>query len=1561
MSFGEFLSFCKENKIRLKQKNGNIIVEADAHLVNEHFRDSLRKYKEQLITHIQESNKPDKMALEKFGFPLSSSQQQLFFFSTKYNNNKSYNIPAAFKIYGDLKVEALSKSFNSLLLHHELLRANFIVIDGKPAQKTSGNQSINLECVDFSTEINIDEKYNKHFSKINRPFDLKKDTLFRVSLIKIHEKEYILIIVIHHIIVDGWSLNILLKDLNRIYTEGTRTENFLLPSPKKQFVDYVFWEKEYVYLNKRKLLAYWSDKLRNIPELHALPLDFPRPKKQSHLGSTIIHNLSEKLSENIINYCRNQRVTLFSGLYAAFVIFINRLSNTSDIVIGTPIANRSHNEFSDVVGMFADTLPLRVKIQNDISFQQFLLKCNETLLKAQNNRLSFDSIINELGVERSLSYSPICQVMLSLSNTVENKLELPNVTINPIKGSKSESKFDLTLDIEIKDGRLITNWEYSTAIFHEDSVKRWALQFENLLENIPYNTNNPIKQLKLNTKKDIDSLEKFHTLQNEKKFEDYNVVKAFNEITNKFSDKIALIHKDVKLTYRELMEKARILMNSILDHSSSPKLVAIYLDKSIDCYLSILAVLKSGAAYLTLDCNNPDIRIEKILELADPDLIITNKKYLEKFTNRNCFDIGKQEKISLDREIKQNLSGNEAAYCCFTSGSTGIPKGALIPHKGIVRLIKNQSYVSLSNKTIIAQLSNLSFDAATFEIWGAWLNGGTLVIPEDNLLNTKKINIELEKHQVNTIFLTSAYFDLWSKEKNKKLHLREIIVGGDVVNPYSVKRVYEELPNVTIINGYGPTENTTFSCCYRIPRFFNTEKPIPIGFPIKETGIAIVSENKEITPLGGIGELWVRGAGVSLGYINNKAESKEKFITHKFNNWPKDQYYRTGDLVRISSEGKIEYLGRRDSEVKLRGFRIDLAEIEACISRYEDVDAVATIMQQNKTGDKFLVSFVSSKSNKKEDIGELIKIHVAKFLPEYMVPSRIYIVDDFPMTDSGKIDKRKLRLPKNLSSDRSKENSSIEDRVTIIWSEILDLPEKFITRSSSFFKLGGTSLMSMRLIARINEVFNTQLDISDIFNSPTLNSFSGLIDQNYNSSKVALKSHPEIKLAPLSFSQKRLWLIQTLDPDANHYNMIFGLKLKGSLCISSLEQSISEIIQRHEILRTKYKINSDGEIFQSTTEKYSFKLITKNLTSCDNRIKENERYKATEKLKNHKFDLKNDLMLRAELIKYSEKEYDLYFILHHIAFDAHSTSIFINELSHHYSRKVNNFSIADLDPVDFQYRDFAIWENKNIGLEETGIQYWKNQLKDIPTIHSIPTDFKRPVKLSHSGSRIKKRIQESLKKKVDVFIKENDISIFMLMHTILSALIARYSNELDVIVGSPINIRNSNKLLNTIGFFSNTIILRSKIQKNISFLDLIYKNKKTILEAYKHQYLPFEKIVDLLNPERSMSHNPIFQIMLSMHEDTENGSIKMDDIEVSPNPVLNESSQFDLCIDVKSNSNSLTLEWEYSSDLFARNSVEQMATHFVQLLELCLREPNTSIFNCQIITSKELEREFILQ
>ncbi|MBD2529847.1 amino acid adenylation domain-containing protein [Nostoc flagelliforme FACHB-838] len=1546
----EFLSYLCSLDIKLWVENDRLRCSAPKEALTPDIKGELAARKTEILTFISQANqalqsisKSIQPVPRQGNIPLSFAQQRLWFFSQIEPNSNAYNIPVAIRLIGKLNVAALSKSINEIIRRHEILRTKFNVVDGEAIQVIHNGENFTFTVIDLQAlpeDKKQQEVQNLAVLEAQKPFDIVQDCLIRTTLIQLSETDHVILLTMHHIVSDGWSTGIFIKEITALYTAFSQGQFSPLPELPIQYADFAIWQRKWLQGEVIKTqLNYWKQQLGgNLPILE-LPSDRPRPAIQSHNGATQPFQLSKSLTEKLKSLSQREGVTLFMTLLAAFKVLLYRYTQQEDIIVGTPIANRNRAEIEGLIGFFVNTLVLRTNFSNNTSFRKLLQQVREVTLGAYAHQdLPFERLVEELQPGRDLSHSPLFQVMFVLQNAAPEFIQLPELTLQPLTAEKKTAKFDITLSLSETEAGVQGDLEYNTDIFDAARITRMLGHFQILLEGVVANPQQNLSELPLLT---TNEQHKLLLEWNNTKIDypqDQCIHQIFEAQVEKTPDAVAVVFENQQLTYHELNIRANQLAHYLQKQGVKPEvLVGICVERSLEMVIGILAILKAGGAYVPLDPAYPKERLGYMLADAQVAVLLTQKHLLETLPAHNAQTVylDSDEHLLLTQSTANpisNATSQNLAYVIYTSGSTGQPKGVLIDHSDVVRLFAAvQPWYNFHQQDVWTLFHSYAFDFSVWEIWGALLYGGKLVVVPYWVSRTPEAFYELlSKEQVTVLNQTpSAFRQLIQVEQStgelKDLNLRLVIFGGEALDIQSLQpwfaRHGDESPQ--LVNMYGITE-TTVHVTYRplTKADLHTTASV-IGRPIPDLQVYLLDKNQQLVPIGVPGEMYIGGAGLARGYLNRPDITQERFIVHPLSKQGK--LYKSGDLARYLPNGDIEYLGRIDHQVKIRGFRIEIGEIKAAIHQHPEIRETIVIVREDIRDDKRLVAYIVPQSTN-ISVLELRNFLKAK-LVDYMIPSAFVVLEKFPLTPNDKIDRRALPAPDIIQ--HSEENTyltltPIQELLTGIWAEILGIKQLGI--HDNFFELGAHSLLVTRVISQIRNAFKVELPLRCVFESPTVAELAKEIEKvkqaELHLNLPTIERASRLEKIPLSFSQQRLWYLDQLQPNSTAFNIFAAVRIVGLLNISALEQSFNEIVRRHEILRTNFTV-VDGEPIQVIAPFLTLKINIVDLSELPDVEREYTANELAQQEAVKPFSLDKEPLVRVTLITLTKVDYILLLTMHHIISDGWSTGVLIKELIGLYKA----FCLGKPSPLpelSIQYADFAIWQRQCFRVEvlKNQLSYWKQQLKNLPIL-KLPTDYPRSDIAMYRGSKKALTLNSKLIENIKSINLQEGTTLFMTLLAAFKAVLHYYGGQEDIVVGTDVANRNISETEGLIGFFVNQLVLRTSVDGNPTFSELLQRIREVTLGAWEHQDLPFDVLVNALNPERNLNLSPLFQVKF-VFDNTQTQTLKLPDLTISSIEIPKKSTQLDLILRLTETPQGIIANLEYNIDIFTSATITQM-------------------------------------
>lgn len=1583
MTILEFASHLRTRDIKLWAEGEQLRFSAPKGALTPELRSELTARKAEVLALLRDASrderrKPPIVRVERRGSsPLSYAQQRLWFLEQLTPGTSTYNMPYCVRLRGALSTTALGRALNEIVRRHESLRSVFPETEGAPSQLVRDFAPIALPLVDLEHLPEGEREsaaMRRASEEAEKPFDIATEPLFRPLVIRLAGGDHLLLLTMHHIVSDGWSIGVLMRELTALYRAFHDNQPSPIDELPVQYADFACWQREWLHGELlEEQLAYWMKHLSGPLPVLILPADRPRPAVKTHNGAVLSQDISDELAGALKALGLREGVTPFTVLLAAFQALLHRYSGQEDILVGFPVAGRSQKELEGLIGFFVNMLPLRTDFSGDPTFRDLLHRVHNGTLDAMAHQdVPFEMLVDRLQPHRDPSHSPIFQVAFAHQGSLFSLCaELPRLTITSADIERRTAKFDLMLaTAEMPEG-LVVEAEYNTDLFDESTIARLLEHYRAMLEGIVADSNCRLSELNL-----LPEMERVKLLVewNDTRTaypRDASIQRLFEEQVERTPDAVAVSYDTASLTYRELNERANQLARYLRRQGVGPdSLVGLYMERSLEMIVAILGILKAGGAYVPFDPAYPRGRIEFMIKDTRTPVLIVHPRLQERLPEHDahvlCLD---SDFGAIADESTENtrVSGDATnlAYVIYTSGSTGIPKGVAVPHRAVVRLVRNTDFAQLTASDRVAQVSNSSFDAATFEIWGALLNGGQLVgITKDVALSPQAFAKQLIDERISAIFLTVALFNQLAREAPHAFAtVRHFMFGGEAADPMSVREVLRNGPPERLINGYGPTENTTFTACHVITALPEAATNVPIGRPIANTQIYVLDRRMNPVPAGAPGELYTGGDGLARCYLNRPALTAEHFVPNPFEDGPGGRLYKTGDLVRYRPDGVIEYLGRIDHQVKIRGFRIELGEIEAALAAHPGVRECVVLARQD-VGEKRLVAYVVPESRQGPTAGDMRGFLKAK-LPDYMVPAAYVVLDVLPLTSNGKVDRAVLPVPDSAnapcaSADLAAPHTPVEEVLSGIWADVLNHDR--IGIHDSFFDLGGHSLMATQVMSRVRRALGVELPLRVLFDTPTVAGLASAVEaaMRAGGGSEALPMLPAARDAelPLSFAQRRLWFLDQWESGSPFYNIPLALRLTGSLDAEVLERSLKEIIRRHESLRTTFAVAGETPR-QAIASAVDFSLPVLDLADLAEEECEREVKRLASEESRRPFDLTRGPLIRAQLIRTRSNEHFLLLTMHHIVGDGWSLGVLFRELETLYGvfRRGEESPLAELA---IQYADFAVWQRKWLSGEvlDRHVAYWKEKLGGgLPTLE-LPSDRPRLAVQSFRGAHFPFSVSQQTSESLRSLCRREGVTLFMTLLGAFQVLLHRYARQDDIVVGSPISNRTREEIEPLIGFFVNTLILRTDLSGDPSFTDLLARVREAALGAYAHQELPFERLVEEIHPDRDMSHTPLFQVMFAL-QNASRSPLTLSGLALEVIGVDSGTSKFDLTLAMAETDTGMEANFEYNTDLFDERTIERLARNFQTLIGEIVANPARRISELPLVAEAERRRTLV--
>ncbi|MGN4022228.1 amino acid adenylation domain-containing protein, partial [Burkholderia gladioli] len=1511
--------------------------------------------------------------------PLSFAQQRQWILDRLAPGSTLYNVPIALRIAGPLDPRALSFALDGIVARHEVLRTIYSEIDGSAMQIVLPPFPLALAHTDLSS-LPADSRAARLRALLdeqdNTPFDLGAAAPIRAGLVRIAETEHVLLITLHHIASDGWSMNVLMREFAALYRARREGQASPLAPLPIQYADFAYWQRRWLAGGPlADQLAYWTRQLAGAPARLDLPVDHPRPAERGQRGATFSFQVPAATSQALAALARRHQATPFMLLNAAFAVLLSRYSGQDDICIGTPIANRHHAAVEPLIGFFVNTLVLRTRIDPRESFATLLGKVRADALAAYANQdLPFEHLIEVLRPERDSSHTPLFQVMLAMQNVADVSFDLPELEVTALPTGEGVAKFDLTLHAAEAGDILRCSFDYAVDLFEPATIERMAGHLLQLLAAIGRDATQRLAELPMLTEAERTRLARGWREAELPDDGPATLHAAFEQQVARTPDAPAVSFGERTLSYRALDARANRLAHHLRTLGVGPDaLVGLCAERSIELIVGLLGVLKAGGAYLPMDPAYPRERLAYLVDDARPAVLLTQTHLRARLVDEGlagprpvlCLDLDHDELPAGLPASPPTASalGEHLAYVIYTSGSTGRPKGVLSEHRNVLSLFRGtRGQFDFGPDDTWALFHSSAFDFSVWEIWGPLLHGGRLlIVSHETSRHPRALHALLARERVSVLNQTpSAFMQLMAYDLqnpgSEPLALRTVVFGGEALNanllaPW-LARHGDARP--VLVNMYGITE-TTVHVTYRRIRS-DLARAHSIGKPIDTLQLAILDPGGHPVPTGVVGELHVGGEGLARGYLGRPDLTAERFVPNPFGA-PGSRLYRTGDLGRHLPDGELDYLGRADHQVKIRGFRIEPGEIEAALAAHERVAEAVVIAREEAGGDHRLVAYLVGDGEAPDT--NALRTYLQQKLPGHMVPSHFVLLDALPLTTNGKLDRRALPAPElsRGTSAYAAPRSETERTLAAIWAQLLGLDR--VGLHDDFFELGGHSLLAIRAISAIRDAFGVDVPVRGLFDASDIAAFAPLVDAAHRAAGEA--GLPPIGPAdreaplPLSYSQQRLWFVDQLEPGSSAYHTPLALRLLGALDSRALQRALDEIVRRHEVLRTHF-VERDGVPVQIVSADASLPLVHVDLSALPDEERETRLRETMEGDAARAFDLGTGPLLRACLVRLGDQEHVALLTLHHIVIDGWSTGVLTRELGALYAAYRQDRA-SPLPALSLQYADFAAWQRRWLERDALAGQlgYWVRALHGAPAMLAFPTDRPRPAQRGKRGAHHSFEVDAATAAALDALCRQTHATRFMALLAAFDVLLHRYSGDTDICVGTAVAGRTRSEVEPMIGLFVNTLVMRARIDPAASFRALLEQVRGTTLDAYMHQDVPFELVVDAVSPERSLSHQPLFQMMLLLQNQPE-AALSLEGLEVRALGNSSAAAKYDLLLGVTESDTTLDCTIEYDTDLFDAASIARIADHFVQLLRAATADPALPVARLPLADPAEARR-----
>ncbi|WP_405774627.1 amino acid adenylation domain-containing protein [Streptomyces sp. NBC_00859] len=1420
--------------------------------------------------------------------PLSFAQQRLWFISQLEGPSSTYNSPIALRLAGELDQQALNLALRDVIGRHEVLRTVFGVADGQPYQKV-----IELNELEWGVEVvEVDAtELEEAVAKVAQyAFDLSVEVPIRATLFETREGERVLVVLVHHIASDGWSRAPLARDFSTAYAARVEGRAPAWPSLPVQYADYALWQRKLLGDEAdpdsviTRQLAYWRAALSDSPQELELPFDRPRPAVASHLGHSVALDVPAEVHARLAELARAEGVTMFMVLQAALATLLSKLGAGTDIPIGSAHAGRSDEALDDLVGCFVSTQVLRTDLSGNPSFTELLARVRETGLSGfAHQDVPFERLVEELAPARSMARHPLFQVVLTKQNTVSaglDALATPVVWTSGMSTGTRAAKFDLdvmvgeTYDAEGVPAGLRGSVTVAADLFDAEWAERIARSWVCVLDLL-----GDSPQTRLSGIPAVDEVERHRVLvgwnDTATDVEPAFMHERFETQALRTPNAVAIVAEGVEVSFAELEVRANRIAHYLIGQGvGAESLVGLCLPRGVDMIAAIVGVWKAGAGYLPIDPAQPTERVAFMLRDSRAALVLTAEEFLDDLP------AGRSRLVALDGTfVQMQLAGlpterpgtrveaQSLAYVIYTSGSTGQPKGVAVTHGGLANYVASvPGRVGFGKPGArYALLQAQATDLGNTVVFASLATGGELhILDEGAVTDPQAVAAYLAEHRIDHFKAVPSHLAALSAAGgfDAVLPAGSLVLGGEAPSPAWLRELLAVAGEREVYNHYGPTETTIGVATTRLTAEQTAAGVVPVGTPIANTRLYILDQHLRPVAPGIAGELYVAGAGLARGYIRRVGLTAERFVANPFESGRR--MYRTGDRAKWTADGQVVFLGRADDQVKIRGFRIEPGEVQGVVGAHPQVAQAVVIAREDVPGDKRLIAYVipTDLDEPRDHLPASVREFAGQRLPEHMVPSAVVVLDTLPLTGNGKLDRKALPAPdysSSLASGGRRAATLQEEILCMAFAEVLGLPEVGV--DDDFFELGGHSLLAVRLVSRIRSVLGIEVEIRSLFDAPTV---AGLADQlpGAGMARAALTARERPERLPLSYGQRRLWIINQMDGPSATYNIPVVTRLAGAVDADAMRAAFRDLLTRHEVLRTVFEV-ADGEPYQQIVD---LDALDWELTVTD--VDPKVLADAVAGAKAHTFDLATDVPIRAWLFRAGPQEQVLVVVVHHIAMDGWSWAPLARDVSVAYEARTTGRA-PDWQPLPVQYADYALWQREVLGDSQDSqsliwqqVAYWRETLAGLPEELELPFDRVRPAIASHRGHRVPLDIPADVHARLTELARAEGVTTFMVLHGALSVLLSKIGAGTDVPIGSAIAGRTDDALDDLVGYFVNTFVLRTDLAGDPTFREVLGRVREAGLGAFAHPDVPFERLVEELSPARSMARHPLFQVML---------------------------------------------------------------------------------------------------
>ncbi|WP_332606556.1 amino acid adenylation domain-containing protein [Bacillus spizizenii] len=1468
---------------------------------------------------------PMKPVEQKVFYRTSPAQQRVYFLHQMEPNQVSQNMFGQISIIGKYDEKALIASLQQVMKRHEAFRTSFHIIDGEIVQQIAGELGFNVRVHSMDRE-----EFEAYADGFVQPFRLELAPLVRAELIKIDNEQAELLIDMHHIISDGYSMSILTNELFAFYHGNP------LPEIKFEYKDFAEWQNQLLIGEvMEQQETYWLEQFKEEVPVLQLPADGSRAMEWSSEGQRVTCSLQSSLIRSLQEMSQQTGTTLYMVLLAAYNVLLHKYTGQEDIVVGTPVSGRNHPNIESMIGIFIQTMGIRTKPQANKRFTDYLEEVKRQTLDAfENQDYPFDWLVEKLNVQRETTGKSLFNTMFVYQNIEFQEIHQDRCTFRVKERNPGVSLYDLMLTIEDAGQQLDIHFDFNPNQFEQETVEQIIRHYTRILNSLVKEPEKSLSSVPM-----LSDIERHQLLMECNDTEtplshSDTVCQWFEKQTEQRPDYEAVIFGNERCTYRQLNERANQLARTLRTKGvQADQFVAIICPHRIELIVGILAVLKAGGAYVPIDPEYPEDRIQYMLKDSEAKIVLTQLDLHKHLTlDADVVLLDEESSYHEDRSNLEPICGaNDLAYMIYTSGSTGNPKGVLIEHRGLANYIgwAKEVYVN-DEKTNFPLYSSVSFDLTVTSIFTPLITGNTIIV-YDGEDKSAVLSTIMQDPRIDIIKLTPAHLHVL-KEMNiaEGTTIRKMIVGGENLSTRLAQSISEQFKGqLDIFNEYGPTEAVVGCMIYRYDAERDRREFVPIGTPAANTSIYVLDASMNLVPIGVPGEMYISGAGVARGYWNRPELTAEKFVHNPFA--PGTIMYKTGDLANRLRDGNLIYLGRIDEQVKIRGHRIELGEVEAAMHKVEAIQKAVVIAREEEDGLQQLCAYYVS--NKPITIAE-IREQLSQELPDYMIPSHYVQLEQLPLTSNGKINRKALPAPE-VSLEQIAEyvppGNEVESKLAALWQEVLGIHRVGIKHN--FFDLGGNSIRATALAARIHKELDVNLSVKDIFKFPTIEQLANMALRMEKIRYVSIPSAQEMSYYPVSSAQKRMYLLSHAEGGELTYNMTGAMSVEGAIDLDRLTAAFQKLIERHEVLRTSFELY-EGEPAQRIHPSVEFTI--EQIQAREEEVEDRVLYFIKS------FDLTKPPLMRVGLIELTPEKHVLLVDMHHIISDGVSMNILMKDLNQFYEGN-------EPDPLPIQYKDYAVWQQtetqrQNIKKQEA---YWLNHFHDEIPVLDMPTDYERPAIRNYEGESFEFLIPTELKQRLSQMEEATGTTLYMILMAAYMILLSKYSGQEDIVVGTPVAGRSHMDVESVVGMFVNTLVIRNHPAGRKTFEDYLNEVKENMLNAYQNQDYPLEELIQHVHLPKDSSRNPLFDTMFVL-QNLDQAELNLDSLRFTPYKLHHTVAKFDLTLSIQTNQDKHHGLFEYSKKLFKKSRIEALSKDYLHILSAISQQPSIQIEHIEL-------------